>query len=125
MKDHHTPVFYKDVSVLAVPYDEKKKISDPAQVKSLTPLFKNGKLEWNVPEGKWTILRFVCSNNGQRLIVPSPNSNGLFIDFFDPNATIRHLKYFMDRLGVTPENSSEAGLAYFENDSMELAEGTP
>ena len=125
MKDEHTPVFYKDVSVLAVPYDEKKKISDVAQVKSLTPFFKNGKLEWNVPEGKWTILRFVCSNNGQRLIVPSPNSNGLFIDFFDPNATIRHLKYFMDRLGVTPENSSEAGLAYFEFDSMELAEGTP
>ena len=31
----------------------------------------------------------------------------------------------MDRLGVTPENSSEAGLAYFEFDSMELAEGTP
>ena len=73
MKDQHTPVFYKDVSVLAVPYDEKKQISDVAQVKSLTPLFKNGKLEWNVPEGKWTILRFVCSNNGQRLIVPSPN----------------------------------------------------
>jgi hypothetical protein len=67
----------------------------------------------------------VCSNNGQELIVPSPNSNGLFIDFFDPQATIRHLKHFMDRLGVTPENSSEAGLAYFEFDSMELAEGTP
>ncbi len=125
MKDQQTPVFYKDVSVLAVPYDEKMKINDLAQVKSLTPFFKNGKLEWNVPEGKWTILRFVCSNNGQRLIVPSPNSNGLFIDFFDPNATIRHLKYFMGRLGVTPENSAEAGLGYFEFDSMELAEGTP
>ena len=31
----------------------------------------------------------------------------------------------MDRLGVTPENSAEAGLAYFEFDSMELSEGTP
>ena len=51
--------------------------------------------------------------------------SGLFIDFFDPEATKRHLKYFMDRLGVTPENSAEAGLAYFEFDSMELAEGTP
>jgi alpha-L-rhamnosidase len=125
MKDQNTPVFYKDVSVLAVPYNANKHISDVSQVISLTPLFKNGKLVWNVPDGKWTILRFVCSNNGQRLIVPSPNSNGLFIDFFDPNATIRHLKYFMDRLGVSPENSAEAGLAYFEFDSMELAEGTP
>ncbi len=125
MKDKDTPVFYKDVSVLAVPYSESNTIGDVSQVVSLTPFYKDGKLTWNVPEGKWIILRFVCSNNGQQLIVPSPNSNGLFIDFFDPQATIRHLKYFMDRLGVTPENSAEAGLAYFEFDSMELSEGTP
>ena len=125
MKDRDTPVFYKDVSVLAVPYSAEMTIDDVSRVVSLTPFFKDGKLEWEVPEGKWTILRFVCSNNGQELIVPSPNSNGLFIDFFDPQATKRHLIHFMDRLGVTPENSSEAGLAYFEFDSMELAEGTP
>ncbi len=125
MKDQNTPVFYKDVSVLAVPYTAKMTIDDVSRVVSLTPFFKDGKLRWEVPRGKWTILRFVCSNNGQQLIVPSPNSNGLFIDFFDPQATIRHLQHFMDRLGVTPENSSEAGLAYFEFDSMELAEGTP
>jgi hypothetical protein len=125
MKDKVTPVFYKDVSVLAVPANEEKNIDDVSRVISLTPFYKDGKLVWEVPAGNWTILRFVCSNNGQQLIVPSPNSNGLFIDFFDPQATIRHLKYFMDRLGVTPENSAEAGLSYFEFDSMELSEGTP
>ena len=125
MKDPNTPVFYKDVSVLAVPFSSDKTIESLSSVKNLTPFFKDGKLNWIVPEGKWTILRFVCSNNGQQLIVPSPNSNGLFIDFFDPEATKRHLKYFMDRLGVTTENSAEAGLDYFEFDSMELAEGTP
>ncbi len=125
MKDGDTPVFYKEISVLAVPYSAEMTIEDVSTVVSLTPFFKDGKLIWQVPEGKWTILRFVCSNNGQELIVPSPNSNGLFIDFLDPEATKRHLKHFMDRLGVTPENSSEAGLAYFEFDSMELAEGIP
>jgi len=125
MKDPNTPVFYKDVSVLAFPFNANKTIENISGIKNLTPFFKDGKLNWIVPEGKWTILRFVCSNNGQQLIVPSPNSNGLFIDFFDPEATKRHLKYFMDRLGVTTENSSEAGLNYFEFDSMELAEGTP
>jgi hypothetical protein len=125
MKDEVTPIFYKDVSVLAFPANEEKTIDDVSRVIRLTSSFKNGQLVWNVPAGKWTILRFVCSNNGQQLIVPSPNSNGLFIDFFDPQATTRHLKHFMDRLGVTPENSSEAGLAYFEFDSMELSEGTP
>jgi hypothetical protein len=125
MKDKDTPVFYKDVAVLAVPYSSDSTIADLSNVVRLTPNFKDGKLQWEVPGGKWVILRFVCSNNGQELIVPSPNSNGLFIDFFDPEATKRHLQHFMDRLGVTPENSSEAGLAYFEFDSMELSEGTP
>ena len=125
MKDEVTPVFYKDVSVLAVPSNTDKTIDDVSRVISLTSSFKNGKLTWDVPVGNWTILRFVCSNNGQQLIVPSPNSNGLFIDFFDPKATVRHLQYFMDQLGVTPENSPDAGLSYFEFDSMELSEGTP
>ena len=125
MKDRDTPVFYKDVSVLAVPCNAEMKINDLSQVVSLTSSFKDGKLNWDVPEGKWVILRFVCSNSGQHLIVPSPNSKGLFIDFFDPEATKRHLKHFMDRLGVTPENSSETGLDYFEFDSMELSEGIP
>lgn len=125
MKDEVTPVFYKDVAVLAVPANDEKIIDDVSRVISLSSSFKNGKLTWEVPPGNWTILRFVCSNNGQQLIVPSPKSNGLFIDFFDPNATIRHLQHFMDQLGVTPENSPEAGLSYFEFDSMELSEGTP
>jgi len=125
MKDKNTPVFYKDVAVLAVPFRADGMIDNLSNVLSLSSFFADGKLNWEAPEGTWEILRFVCSNNGQQLIVPSPNSSGLFIDFFDPKATIRHLKHFMDRLGVTPENSSEAGLAYFEFDSMELAEGTP
>ena len=125
MKDSITPVFYKDISVLAFPYNAEKNIENISSILNLTSYFKNGKLHWKVPEGKWTILRFVCSNNGQQLIVPSPNSNGLFIDFFDPEATKRHLKHFMTRLGVTPENSAKAGLDYLEFDSMELAEGTP
>ncbi len=125
MKDKDTPAFYRDVSVLAIPFNAEMKISDVSRVVNITPYFKDGKLSWKAPPGKWTILRFVCSNNGQQLIVPSPNSNGLFIDFLDPEATKRHLKYFMDRLDVTPENSSDAGLGYFEFDSMELAEGIP
>ena len=125
MKDATTPVFFKDIAVLAFPENESKTIVKLSQVIDLTSNFQNGKLEWQAPEGKWTIIRFVCSNNGQRLIVPSPNSDGLFIDFFDPEATKRHLKYFMDRLGITPENSSENGLTYFEFDSMELADGIP
>jgi hypothetical protein len=89
----------------------------------LTGNFEDEQLTWDAPAGKWTILRFVCSNTGQMLVVPSPNSNGLFIDFLDPEATKRHLQYFMDRLGITPENASESGLSHMEFDSMELDKG--
>jgi hypothetical protein len=33
-----------------------------------------------------TVLRFVCCNHGQQLIVPSPNSGASMIDFIDPAA---------------------------------------
>ncbi len=125
VKAGQTPIFSKEVAVLAIPFNEGKIINHPEQIINLANYYSNGRLNWDAPEGKWVIVRFVCSNTGQRLIVPSPKSSGLFIDFFDPEATRRHLEYFMDRLGITPENASESGLGYLEFDSMELEEGTP
>jgi hypothetical protein len=119
------PQFYLEVAVLAVPKTEKKTITDLSTVLNLTEQFKNGKLSWSVPAGEWTILRFVCSNNGHRLIIPSPNSDGLHIDFLEPSATQRHLKHILDRLGITPENAAEIGLDQLSFDSMEQPDGHP
>jgi hypothetical protein len=118
--DDGVPIFYMDVAVFAVPDTDDRHIDSKDQIINLTKHFANGQLKWDAPAGKWTILRFVCSNTGQMLIVPSPESEGLFIDFLDPEATKRHLQYFMDRLGITPGNAAEAGLSHFEFDSMEL-----
>jgi hypothetical protein len=119
------PIYSKEIAVLAVPDHPGKKIKDLSEVVVLNKHFDGTTLKWEVPEGNWTILRFVCSNTGQHLIVPSPKSDGLFIDFFDPKATQRHLAYILGRLGITKENSKESGLAYLEFDSMELDEATP
>ena len=100
-------------------------LSNDCQNIVLNNHFDGTTLTWEVPKGDWTILRFVCSNTGQSLIVPSPNSDGLFIDFFDPKATKRHLGYILDRLGITPENAAQSGLSYLEFDSMELSEAIP
>lgn len=119
------PVFYKEIAVLAVPDHPEKKLKNINDVVILNTQFDGAALKWEVPQGKWTLLRYVCSNTGQHLIVPSPKSDGLFIDFFDPQATKRHFKYILDRLGITKLNAKELGLAYFELDSMELSESTP
>jgi hypothetical protein len=119
------PVYSKEIAVLAIPDHPEKRIRDLSEVVILNKYFDGKTLKWEVPEGNWTILRFVCSNTGQHLIVPSPKSNGLFIDFFDPSATQRHLAYILNRLDITKENGKESGLGYLEFDSMELDEATP
>ncbi len=123
--DNGVPVFSKEIAVLAIPDDPGKQIKDLSEIVILNENFDGRALTWVVPEGDWKILRFVCSNTGQTLIVPSPNSDGMFIDFFDPQATKRHLGHILERLGITPENAAQSGLSYLEFDSMELSEAIP
>ncbi|MBN1804784.1 MAG: hypothetical protein JW837_06005 [Sedimentisphaerales bacterium] len=58
----------------------------------------DGKLKWKIPPGNWTIMRFVCANTGEKLKVPSPNSNGLATDHFSQEATRVFIEYITDRL---------------------------
>ncbi|KAA9036106.1 hypothetical protein FW778_19650 [Ginsengibacter hankyongi] len=118
------PVYYKEVAVLAIPDNKDRKIVSLNDVRILNKNFNGKILKWEIPTGNWTLLRFICSNTGQHLIVPSPNSNGLFIDFLDPDATKKHLKYMLDRLGITTDNAEKSGLTYLSFDSMELDEAT-
>jgi len=119
------PLYFKELAVLALPDNEQRRLDNTGSMIDLTASFSDGELNIDLPEGDWLIMRFICSNNGQRLIVPSPKSNGLFIDFLDPQSTRKHLKHFMDRLGILPGEKRDGGLAYLEFDSMELAEGIP
>jgi hypothetical protein len=118
------PIYSKEVAVIAIPDHPEKKIKNLDDLVMLNDKFDGKTLIWEVPEGNWTVLRFVCSNTGQHLIVPSPNSDGLFIDFFNPSATKKHLAYILGRLGITKENAKDKGLGYLEFDSMELDEAT-
>ena len=119
------PKYLNEVAVLAFPYSNEKIIGGTDKIINLSDGFSNGSLKAILPEGNWAIIRFVCSNNGQKLIVPSPQSGGLFIDFLDPGATTRHLKHIIDRLGIKEDTNNKGTLAYIEFDSMELAEGIP
>ncbi len=119
------PVFYREVAVVAVPVNPEKKIVKTDDIIVLSNHFDGRRLAWDVPGGSWLVLRFICSNTGQTLIVPSPGSGGLFIDFLDPAATRRHLGHILGRLGITPANAAGSGLSYLEFDSMELDPGTP
>ena len=91
--------YYYDVSVLAVPQSEDKKLASLDLGIDLTDKMNGkGELKWDVPKGNWTILRFVCRGTNQRLIVPSPNSDGLLIDHLSAEATERHMMYMINKL---------------------------
>lgn len=47
---------------------------------------------------RWTILRYVVMNTGERLKVPSPNSDGWATDHFNPAATKAHMDHVTARL---------------------------
>jgi hypothetical protein len=74
-------------------------IEDRSKIIDLTKhITSEGKLIWKIPPGQWTIIRFVCANTGEKLKVPSPNSNGLATDHFSHEATRVFIQYLIDRL---------------------------
>jgi len=92
--------YYCDISVLAVPQSKDKTlVSLDARIDLTDQMDAKGRVQWDVPDGDWTILRFVCRGTNQGLVVPSPNSKGLIIDHLSADATERHMMHMIDKLG--------------------------
>ncbi len=118
------PLHSKPVAVLAVP--KTSKLSGVAKVIDISRFVdESGRLVWDAPQGEWTALRVICTNHGQSLIVPSPNSEGPMIDFFDPAATEFHVRFIADSILKQLGRQDFRGTAfeYLEFDSMELMSG--
>jgi pimeloyl-ACP methyl ester carboxylesterase len=113
------PLYYKEIAVLAFPQAADHVIRDTSAVINLSEkMNRDGRLTWDVPPGSWVIARFITSNTGQKLMVPSPNSNGLLIDHLDGNAAETHFRYIIgELLKVRP---SLDALRYMEVDSVEV-----
>lgn len=94
------PVYRKEVAVLAIPVRAENQHLDTSRIIDVTRYFdaKTETLNWKVPQGTWEIHRYVCSNSGDPLLVPSPNSVGPIIDHFDSTATEMHFMYLINRL---------------------------
>ncbi|MBC8406321.1 MAG: hypothetical protein H8E15_13940 [Planctomycetes bacterium] len=122
------PIYLYEVAVLAAPRNDSKTIANVDQVLDLSSMMDaDGILHWDAPEGDWDVLRFVCANHGQQLIVPSPNSGGPMIDFFDSRATEFHLNHIVSAILKELGKDSFEGTSFktVEFDSMELDGFTP
>lgn len=98
-QENGRPVYSEEVAVIAVPKGAKN-LADTTNIINVTEFFdaKQETLTWHAPAGSWEVYRYVCSNSGEQLIRPSPNSGGPIIDHFDSSATRMHMMYFIDRL---------------------------
>jgi|WetSurMetagenome_2_1015567.scaffolds.fasta_scaffold00464_21 hypothetical protein len=99
-KANGRPAYYEEVAILAVPANMDENMLDTSEVINVTGFFDPSKdlLDWKAPSGEWDIIRYVCSNSGQQLVLPSPYSAGLTIDHFDSVAVRTHLMYVINRL---------------------------
>jgi len=74
-------------------------IEDPQKIVDLTDrIDADGRIRSQAPAGPWAIVRYACTNTGERLKVPSPNSDGLATDHFSREATHTFLDHLIDRL---------------------------
>jgi hypothetical protein len=94
------PVFYKEIAVLAVPAKTGNILTDTSEIRIVTDYFdaQSEILRWDSPPGEWEILRYVCSNSGENLVIPSVNSAGPIVDHYDAAATEFHFSYIIDKL---------------------------
>ncbi|HLU90125.1 MAG TPA: glycosyl hydrolase, partial [Cyclobacteriaceae bacterium] len=92
------PVYKEEIAVLALP--EMTGYADTSKIRDVSEFFNPDTelLEWDAPDGNWTIIRYVCSNSGENLILPSKFSAGPIVDHFDAEATAFHFNYIINRL---------------------------
>jgi len=86
-------------------YDTSGTALNPQQIIDLTDsLQENGALKWAVPDGKWTVMRFVARNNGM-MTRPAPTPGlGFEADKMDTAAIRAHLEHYpgklIDKIGL-------------------------
>ena len=92
------PLYFEEIAVLALP--EMDGYADTARIQNVSEYFNpvTEMLEWTAPEGDWTIIRYVSSNSGENLILPSKYSAGPIVNHFDAASTAFHFNYIIGRL---------------------------
>jgi len=94
------PVYYKEIAVLAIPATRSGYALDTAKILNVSRFFdtKTETLHWKAPAGDWEIHRYLSSNSGENLVLPSKYSAGSTLDHYDAAATEFHFTYIINKL---------------------------
>lgn len=85
----------------------------------------DGSMNWTVPEGNWTIIRFGYSLTGRQNHPASPEATGLEVDKLDKEAVRKYINTYLDMYkGATGGMMGRRGLLYMVLDSYEAGHMT-
>ncbi len=91
----------------------------------LTDRFKDGVLNWDVPEGRWRIFRFGYSLTGKTNHPASPEATGLEVDKLDPKAVRDYLEAYLATYSeASGGRLGGKGIQYLLTDSYEAGSQT-
>jgi len=95
------------------------KVIDKHSIIDLSSYFRDGVLNWKVPEGDWTVVRFGMTCTGKRPRRPSENAGGLCLDHLSKEALD---SYYGQVIFPLIQTAQEAGnsLKYLHTDSWEM-----
>jgi len=79
-----------------------------------------GRIQWDVPQGRYAILRFGHTGTGVRVSTHSPGAGGLAIDYMSTSAMDLQFKHVVAPLLEDLAKSGSKSLRYLHDDSWEL-----
>ncbi len=95
-------------------------VIDPAKIVDLTNrLGPDGRLDWDAPPGRWTVLRFGHTATGATVKHNRPESNGLECDKMSAAAARVQFENYVGKILKEVNSVPNARLAGVEMDSME------
>ncbi len=109
------------------PATDMSQVLDPTRAVDLTrQLDSDGRLRWDIPAGKWTILRFVARNTGQTTRPAPLSGHGFECNTFDGGSFSRHWDHYQQKLieRVIREGGplqKDKGLTTIHLDSWEMS----
>ena len=90
--------FYRDIAVLAFPVPANGVVAPESVLNLTSKLGANGKLDWDVPAGKWMVERIGHTSTGSSTRPPVKGGNGLECDKLSAEAMDVHFKNMMGKL---------------------------
>jgi hypothetical protein len=89
------------------------------QIIDLTSKYKNGKLDWNAPDGNWTIIRYGYTCTGARTSTNSDGWEGLSVDHLSSKAFELFSRTVIIPLIETAQSAGKS-VRFLQTDSWEM-----